>query len=96
MYNRISLCESAKEIWDKLEVAHEGTNQVKKSKISLLVQSYEMLKISSSESISEMFTRFTTIINKLKNLEKSSTNEKMIEILLRSLPKQWQPKVTAI
>ena len=25
-YNRISLCESAKEIWDELEVAHEGTN----------------------------------------------------------------------
>ena len=36
-YNRISSCESAKEVWDKLEVAHEGTNQVKKSKINLLV-----------------------------------------------------------
>ena len=36
-YNRISLRESAKEIWDKLEVAHEGTNQVKKPKIILLV-----------------------------------------------------------
>ena len=27
--NRISGCEIAKEIWDKLEVTHEGTNQVK-------------------------------------------------------------------
>ena len=56
-YNRIPSCESAKEIWDKLEVAHKGTNQVKKSKISLLVQSYEMFKMSLNESISEMFTR---------------------------------------
>ena len=55
-YNRISMCELAKEIWDKLEMAHKGTNQVKKSKISLLVQTYEMFKMSSNEYISEMFT----------------------------------------
>ena len=53
-YNKISSCELAKEIWDKLEVAHEGTNQVKKSKISLLVQSYGILKISSCESATEI------------------------------------------
>ncbi|KAA3484005.1 UBN2 domain-containing protein [Gossypium australe] len=29
-YCRISSCSNAKEIWDKLEVIHEGTNQVKK------------------------------------------------------------------
>ena len=29
-YNKISPCKSAKEIWDKLEVAREGTNEVKK------------------------------------------------------------------
>ena len=52
--------------------------------------------MSSNESISEMFTRFTMIINSLKNLSKTYTNEEMIEKLLRSLPKPWQPKVIAI
>jgi len=28
-YMRISECESARDIWDTLQVAHEGTNQVK-------------------------------------------------------------------
>jgi len=28
-YTRISKCESAKEIWNALRVAHKGTNQVK-------------------------------------------------------------------
>ena len=28
-YTRISECESAKDIWHALQVAHEGTNQVK-------------------------------------------------------------------
>ena len=32
-YTRISECESAKEIWDALAKAHEGTNQVKQSRI---------------------------------------------------------------
>ena len=41
-FNQIFTCSSAKEICDRLEVVHEGTNQVKESKISMLVQKYEM------------------------------------------------------
>ena len=33
-FNRISTCKTAKEIWDKLKVTHEGTSQVKESMIS--------------------------------------------------------------
>ena len=66
-YNKISLCDSEKKIQDKLEVAHEGTSQVKKSKISLLVHSYKMFKMLPHENISQMFTHFTLIINSLKN-----------------------------
>ena len=33
-FHRMSNCESAKEIWNKLEVIYDETNQVKKSKIS--------------------------------------------------------------
>ena len=36
-FNMISTCSSAKEIWDRLKVIHEGTNQVKESKINMLV-----------------------------------------------------------
>ena len=36
-FNRIFTYSSTKEIWDRLEVTHEGTNQVKESKISMLV-----------------------------------------------------------
>ena len=43
-YNRILTCESAKEIWDRLEVTHEGTSQVKESKINILVIIINYLK----------------------------------------------------
>ena len=32
-FHRVSSCESAQEIWNKLEVVYEWTNQVKESKI---------------------------------------------------------------
>ena len=67
-FNRVSGCEAAKEILDKLEVTHEGSNRVQESKISLLVHKYELFKMEINEIIYEIFTRFTDIINDLKSL----------------------------
>ncbi|XP_070007430.1 uncharacterized protein [Nicotiana sylvestris] len=36
-YSRIQSCTTAKEIWDTLQVAHEGTSQVKRSRGTLLI-----------------------------------------------------------
>jgi hypothetical protein len=46
-YNRISACESAKKMWDKLEVTYEGTNHVKESKINRLVHEHELFCMKS-------------------------------------------------
>ncbi|KAA3480278.1 hypothetical protein EPI10_020726 [Gossypium australe] len=43
-YIRVSLCNNAKEIWDKIGVTHEGTSRVKDSKISLITLDYELFK----------------------------------------------------
>ncbi|GAV85099.1 zf-CCHC domain-containing protein/DUF4219 domain-containing protein/UBN2 domain-containing protein, partial [Cephalotus follicularis] len=82
-FNRISSCDSAKEMWDLLEVTYEGTNQVKESKISMLVHEYELFFMHEKESISDIFTRFTTIINSLKNLGKSYSNQELVRKILR-------------
>ena len=95
-FNRISSCTSAKKIWDILEVTHEGTLQVKNTKINLLVHSFEIFEMMHYESISDMFSRFMTIINELKSLGKIYTNADLVNKILRSLPKSWDPKVTAI
>ncbi|GAV71732.1 zf-CCHC domain-containing protein/DUF4219 domain-containing protein/UBN2 domain-containing protein, partial [Cephalotus follicularis] len=82
-FNRISSCDSAKEMWDLLEVTYEGTNQVKESKISMLVHEYELFMIHDNECISDMFTRFTTIVNSIKNLGKSYSNQELVRKILR-------------
>ncbi|KAL4291134.1 hypothetical protein GQ457_14G021730 [Hibiscus cannabinus] len=45
-YGRVSSCSNAKEIWDKLEVTHEGTNEVKETKIGLLNLYYEKQRLA--------------------------------------------------
>ena len=79
-----------------LETTHEGTNQVKESKINLLVHSYEFLFMKNNETIVEMITRFTEIVNGLKALGKTYKEPKKVMKILRLLPSKWDAKVTTI
>ncbi|GAV61587.1 LOW QUALITY PROTEIN: UBN2 domain-containing protein [Cephalotus follicularis] len=58
----------------------------------MLVHEYELFMMHDNENISDMFTRFTTIINSLKNLCKSYPNHELVRKILRCLPKSWTPK----
>ncbi|XP_052188099.1 uncharacterized protein LOC127798498 [Diospyros lotus] len=95
-FNRISTCKTTKEIWDKLEVTHEGTNQVKETKINNLVHDYELFTMKENEYIKDMYTRFNDIVSTLESLGKTFTNGEKVRKILRSLPRSWDPKVTAI
>ncbi|XP_016549262.1 uncharacterized protein LOC107849128 [Capsicum annuum] len=52
-YNRISACENAKEIWDCLRTAYEGTTYVKYSKVYILKTQYETFTMIEGETIQE-------------------------------------------
>ena len=96
-YNRISQCKTAKEIWRILEITHEGTNQVKDSKVRILENDYEMFKMKPHESIVEMFTRFTNVVNSLdQGLGKRVSEEDKVSKILRCLPPKWNSKTEAI
>ncbi|EOY32356.1 Uncharacterized protein TCM_040215 [Theobroma cacao] len=55
-----------------------------------------MFKMEPGEDITSMFDRFTNITNKLSQLSKPIPEHELVKRLLRSLPKSWKPKVTAI
>ena len=95
-YSRISSCASAHEMWKLLEMTHEGTSQVKNSKINLLVSKYEKFEFSSNESIGRMFHRFNVIVTSLKSLGKELTPAVDVQKILRSLPQMWEAKVITI
>ena len=95
-FNRVSTCKTAKEMWDKLKVTHEGTSQVKETKINLLVHEYELFSMKENESIKDMYTRFNDIVSTLEALGKIYTTGEKVRKIIRSLPMSWDPKVTAI
>jgi len=95
-YIRISKCESAKEIWNALHMAHEGTYQVKQSRIELLMRKYELFEMSDKETMMDMYSRFTHITNELKSLGKFFTTKELVREILRFLPQSWETKVTTI
>ncbi|XP_070047057.1 uncharacterized protein [Nicotiana tomentosiformis] len=69
-YEKISSCDTTKEMWDKLEVAYEGTGKVKETHINMLVHDYELFQMKEGESIEEIFARFSKIISDLKSFGK--------------------------
>ena len=42
---RVSQCNSTKEMWDILEVTHEGTTNVKRARKHALIQEYELFRM---------------------------------------------------
>ncbi|GJW45384.1 hypothetical protein Tco_0074183 [Tanacetum coccineum] len=95
-YERIFMCNTAKEIWKTLLITHQGNSQVKDNKIDLLVQQYEQFVISKDESIDSAFARFNTIITSLKALDEDYSSKNYVRKFLRALHPKWRVKVTAI
>ncbi|KAL4278967.1 hypothetical protein GQ457_03G019210 [Hibiscus cannabinus] len=82
---KVSSCENAKEIWDKLEVVHEGTNE---TKIGLLNLNYENFKMNPNEDIKAMFNQFSiikTVIIEAKNLKELKLDELIGSLLTHEL-----------
>ncbi|GKV39413.1 hypothetical protein SLEP1_g47178 [Rubroshorea leprosula] len=84
-FHRVSGCDMAKEMWDMLEVTHEGTSQVKESKINRLIYMYELFKMKPKESIQDMNTRLNDIVTNLKALESKDLNTLKLEDLIGKL-----------
>ncbi|CAI0381846.1 unnamed protein product [Linum tenue] len=94
--DKVEHCESAKEIWTCLEKTYEGTSNIKETRIDLLMHDYEAFAMQSGEGIQDMHSRFTILINHLKGLGKKFPSRELVRKILRSLPKEWLPKRTAI
>ncbi|XP_070017025.1 uncharacterized protein [Nicotiana sylvestris] len=95
-YEKISSCDTTKEMWDKLEITYEGTNKVKETHINMLVHDYTLFSIKEGESIEEMFARFSKIISDLKAFGKPYTSGDQVRKILRNLPTTWQTKVVIL
>ncbi|VFR01408.1 unnamed protein product [Cuscuta campestris] len=95
-YQKISRCQTANQMWNKLRITYEGTPQVRESEIDLLTHEYELFAIKENELVEDMFERFSNIVNDLDMLGKTFTDKELVRKILRSLTKEWESKVNSI
>ncbi|XP_057719554.1 uncharacterized protein LOC130933980 [Arachis stenosperma] len=95
-YRRVSRCTTAKKIWDKLQITHEGTTIVKKTRKDMLNREYEMFAMKEGESIDELFERFNIIIVGLNAMEITYLDSVLVRRVLRCLTKEWKTKALII
>ncbi|VFQ71650.1 unnamed protein product [Cuscuta campestris] len=95
-YQKISRCQTANQMWNKLVITYEGTPQVRESKIDLLTHEYELFAMKENELVEDMFGRFSNIVNDLDMLGKTLTDKELMRKILRSLTKEWESKVNSI
>ena len=93
---RISNVEVAHIAWHILQTMHEGTKAVKINKLQQLISRFESTRIADYETFDEFYAKLNDIVNPTFNLGDVYDQPKIVRKILRSLTKDFRPKVTVI
>ncbi|KAL5550116.1 hypothetical protein UlMin_000292 [Ulmus minor] len=85
-FRYIQNCKIAKKAWDKLEVAHEGTEAVKRSKLQMLNSQFESIQMEEEEKVAEFYAKLIDITNRSCLLGEEYIESKIVRKIIRSLP----------
>jgi len=96
MFRLIKQCNVAKDAWEILKTTHEGTTKVKSARLQLLTTKFENLRMLEDESIQDYHLNILDIANAFDSLGEKISDEKLVRKILRSIPKRFDMKVTAI
>ncbi|KAK0594644.1 hypothetical protein LWI29_024682 [Acer saccharum] len=95
-YKLIQITRIAKEAWDILEVAHEGTEVVKDSKLQVFQTRFETIMMEEYEHFNDFQVRLMDIVNQSHQLGDPYSDRRIKQKIMRSLPERFEPKVTAL
>ena len=95
-FHIISHVKTTKETWTILETTYKGTKKVKDTKFQMLTTRFEKVKMSNDESFDSFYGRLNEIVIAKLNLGEKIEDANVVRKILRSLPKSFWAKVTAI
>ena len=79
-----------------METTYEGTKKVKDTKLQMLTTRFEELRMSEDESFDSFYSKLNEVVIDKFNLVEKTEDSKAVRKILRSLPKSFCAKVTAI
>ena len=95
-FKKISSTETAKEAWTILQTTYKGTKTVNDSKFQRITTSFEEIKMEEDKSFDEFYAKLKDLVNLSFNLGETIPEPKIMKKVLRSRPKRFHAKITAI
>ncbi|VFQ88262.1 unnamed protein product [Cuscuta campestris] len=95
-FSKIKHLETAMEIWQGLGKLCEGSEDLRKQKIKVLLEKFKSFKMLPGESFDMLDERFHKILNDLASLNNVLFPKEKNARLLRSLRAEWYTKATAM
>ena len=96
VYHSVENITTAKEMWETICVAYEGTEEVQENKKMNLLRQYELFFANKGESMTKSYTRFTCLINDLKAAKIDKDNFHKLNKFLDALPNHWNVLITIL
>ena len=83
-------------MWDTIELLMEGTAEVKENRLDILTSQYEAFKSFPGEIVSQLFERFTRLLNELSTQGKSYPLRESNRKFMLTLPHHIEHRVASI
>ncbi|KAK2976087.1 hypothetical protein RJ640_009519 [Escallonia rubra] len=96
IFPRIMRVESAKEAWETLRNEFHGDDKVRAIKLQSLRKDLENMKMKEDETLKDYSSRFLELINQMKTHGEDISDQRIVEKILISLPKKFDPIVAVI
>ena len=95
-FKGISNVEVVYTVWNILQTVHEDTKAVKINKLQQLTTRFESIRISDDKCLDEFYAKLNDIVNSTYNLGEIYDQPRIVRKILRSLTKDFKPKVIVI
>lgn len=89
----VSHYDNSREIWDTLQLTHEGTTLVKRVRINTLTHDYKLVRIKSERNIHVIEKHCIHSVNHMRTLGKDFQNEYLVIKVISFLYCSLKPKV---
>ena len=96
IFDKITDSSTTKEVWNILKVVYQGNDTMKTFKLHTLRAWLETLKMIDIENVDQFMTRVMGVVNQIKLIGETIRDQKIVEKLLRSVPKKYDMIVTTI
>nr|GEV78659.1 hypothetical protein [Tanacetum cinerariifolium] len=96
IFNTLNQTQSAKEIWESLELLMQGLGQTLDQRKEDFFDKYECFRANGNELIQDYFVRFHKLINDMKVTKLTISTHQMNTKFVNNLPLYWSKYVTSV